>query len=386
MTKVYFPNLNGVRFLAVLIVIISHIEQIKHFQGLDNLWTDIPSLGKAGHTGVILFFVLSGFLITYLLLVEEEQTQTIAIKDFYIRRLLRIWPLYYLVIALSFLALPHIPFFHINELSDNVFSNWIPKITLFLLFFPNIALVMYSPVAYVSQTWSVGVEEQFYLFWPVLMKKCKNKAILLGTATIGYYLLDQTIFPFVEKNIYWNPSLEIISEIVTGMHIDCLAMGGVFAFLYHKKHPIVQLLYYKPLQLIVFPLTLLLLFLGVDLPYINEVYSILFGIIILNLATNPKVIINLEIQPLKFLGKISYGLYMYHVIAIAISLKLLSYISITNWIIQYALSIGLSVLISTISYNYLESYFIRKKLRFSKIISGENVHENAGKKPENALV
>src|SRR3954471_16382358 len=109
---IYFPNLNGLRFIAALLVIIHHTEQIKDLFGLNSHWKNyhIWILGKLG---VTLFFVLSGFLITYLLLTEKKEFNTIFIKNFYIRRILRIWPLYYLVTILSFFVLPHISFLNI---------------------------------------------------------------------------------------------------------------------------------------------------------------------------------------------------------------------------------------------------------------------------------
>ncbi|GHT66178.1 hypothetical protein AGMMS50239_27220 [Bacteroidia bacterium] len=88
--KIYFPNLNGLRFIAALMVIVCHLEQFLFIFGYANHWSSVSILGTLG---VQLFFVLSGFLITYLLLSEENKTKTISIKDFYIRRILRIWPL-----------------------------------------------------------------------------------------------------------------------------------------------------------------------------------------------------------------------------------------------------------------------------------------------------
>ncbi len=160
--KVYFPNLNGLRFIAAFLVIIHHIEQFKNILGLENNY-DNPFVLVVGKLGVILFFVLSGFLITYLLLVEEDITKTISIKNFYIRRVLRIWPLYYFLILLSFFVFPNIPFLNVGPISLALYNNFSLKIILFILFLPNLALIGFSAVPFVSQSWSVGVEEQFYI-------------------------------------------------------------------------------------------------------------------------------------------------------------------------------------------------------------------------------
>ena len=89
----YFPNLNSLRFVAASLVIIHHVESRKHFFKLDNLY-QIDFFEIIGKLGVVLFFVLSGFLITSLLLQEYEEKNSISFKKFYMRRILRIWPLY----------------------------------------------------------------------------------------------------------------------------------------------------------------------------------------------------------------------------------------------------------------------------------------------------
>ena len=112
---------------------------------------------------------------------------------------------------------------------------------------------------------------------------------------------------------------------------------------------------------------------GVYIPYIHyEFYAFLFGIIILNFAANDKIKISLENSILNYLGKISYGLYMYHPICIIISLNLAIYLNFTtNWLL-YPLSLILTIFIAAISYKYYESVFLRLKIRFSNIVSGDN--------------
>ena len=100
-THVYFPNLNGLRFIAAFLVILSHLEWIKMTEGMEN-YASAPFIKNLGSLGVSLFFVLSGFLISYLLLQEKKDTGDISIKNFYVRRILRIWPLYYITVILAF--------------------------------------------------------------------------------------------------------------------------------------------------------------------------------------------------------------------------------------------------------------------------------------------
>ncbi|WP_339661482.1 acyltransferase [Croceibacter atlanticus] len=188
--KVYFPNLNGLRFIAALLVIIHHIEQFKKIFGLENIYDQVPFVQIIGKLGVVLFFVLSGFLITYLLLIEEEVTSKIDVKKFYLRRLLRIWPLYYLIVVISFFVLPYISFLEVAPYTKQLFTSYNIKLLLFLFFLPNLALVLFSLVPFASQSWSVGVEEQFYLLWPLLMKNSKNKLRLLLGVILVYFFLN----------------------------------------------------------------------------------------------------------------------------------------------------------------------------------------------------
>src|SRR5215213_8378112 len=108
--RVYFPNLDGLRFIAALLVIIHHVEQLKSIYRIPNHWGS-AFVQIIGEQGVVLFFVLSGFLITYLLLEEEKTTGTIRVRNFYLRRVLRIWPLYFFIVFISLAILPKIPMF-----------------------------------------------------------------------------------------------------------------------------------------------------------------------------------------------------------------------------------------------------------------------------------
>ena len=105
MSKIYFPGLNGIRFIAATMVIIAHIEGFKNKMGYWNI-NDNNVINQLGNQGVKIFFVLSGFLITYLLLKEKARFKSIDVRKFYIRRILRIWPLYFLVLLGGFFIIP----------------------------------------------------------------------------------------------------------------------------------------------------------------------------------------------------------------------------------------------------------------------------------------
>src|SRR5437867_1336539 len=96
--KVYFPGLHGLRFFAAMMVVFSHVELMMDYHSYPNLYANNLAVYESGRMGVTLFFVLSGFLISYLLLTEKKVSGTVAVKKFYTRRILRIWPLYYLLV------------------------------------------------------------------------------------------------------------------------------------------------------------------------------------------------------------------------------------------------------------------------------------------------
>src|SRR6185503_3794719 len=180
-------------------------------------------------------------LITYLLLEEESQTGIILIRNFYVRRILRIWPLYFLIVILALLVLPNIPMFVLPEYDYDraeVYSHLPGKIFLYLFFLPNLVSPLFGIVPYASLTWSIGTEEQFYLTWPVLLKNIKKYRLLLMFVIVAGYLLfaralysSRTDFlPFkYELTAFWST-----------FNIDSMAIGGFFAMLYHAQTPLLR--------------------------------------------------------------------------------------------------------------------------------------------------
>lgn len=369
--KVYFKNLNGLRFIAAFIVILGHQEQIKQYYLGQSPYLLVRN-PDAGQLGVIMFFALSGFLITYLLLAEGISTKTISIKNFYIRRVLRIWPLYYFLIIVGFFILRLVPFFQLPNIDIDAYSP--RNLILYLFILPNVVTHAYeSVIPYIGHTWSIGVEEQFYILWPVLMKYVKRKELLLISVILIYLLVQYILLPAI-VNTTENYHLYLFSKVWNKFSIDCMAIGGLFVLWYQKKRSVLKYLYNPVLNWIIVFFLCAVLFSSFRLPYLNnEFFAVLFGILILNLATNPNPILNLENKVFNYLGKISYGLYMYHIIAIVVSIKVLAAFNIYSWGIQICCSLGTTILISTLSYYSFERRFIQMKSRFSKIVSGDSV-------------
>jgi peptidoglycan/LPS O-acetylase OafA/YrhL len=362
--SIYFPNLNSLRFIAALIVIVHHIEESKGELG-------VPGLAGlhyiSGRLGVYLFFVLSGFLITYLLMAEQEKTNTISIKKFYIRRMLRIWPLYFLIVLSSLFIFPNI---HILSFADPakavIQSNICAKLLCYVFFFPYLVNIFFTQIPFASVTWSIGVEEQFYLVWPWLIKYFKNKLLPLLLIIVGYrsvtFLLGHFNAGMIGNWWYNTP-------------INCMAIGGLFSLICFNQNRyytlIRKVVFYRLTQIIVFPATIYFLVNGFEFgSYGNEVYSTLFGIIIANLAVNPKRIIILEFGWLSYLGKISYGLYLYHAIFVVLVIRVLVHYNVANNLSIYSLSILSTIAMASLSYYFFEKPFISLKAKFSTIVSG----------------
>jgi peptidoglycan/LPS O-acetylase OafA/YrhL len=358
---VFFPNLNGLRFIAALLVVIDHIESMKLCFLLPNR-TEIPFFYALGKLGVVLFFVLSGFLITYLLMAEQQATRTISIKKFYARRILRIWPLYFLIVIFALWIAPHLYIFQIPYFESSLGrgDDAIIAVLMFALF-SNGVLAWYGSVPFAVQSWSIGTEEQFYLIWPWLVKLCRNKLVAFIAVIVAYngckYLL-------MALRSHW-PIAQKILDFWYYFNIDCMAIGAIAAYLlFTKKETVLKWVFHPVTQWSIYAIVLGLIGFGIKFPHFHfEIFSLLFAVILLNLAANPRSVLNLQYPWLDYLGKISYGIYMYHFIAITLVLQWLTAKGWANdWLI-YPGSIGATILLSALSYHGFEIWFLRIKPR-----------------------
>jgi peptidoglycan/LPS O-acetylase OafA/YrhL len=370
--RIYFENLNSIRFIAAFLVIIHHVEQIKAEFQLPNHW-DNPVVGVIGKLGVVLFFVLSGFLISYLLFKEQEVAQTISIKDFYIRRVLRIWPLYFMIIALAFFVLPFIPFFTWPGYTQSlIWQHLGAKLALYTLFLPNLAINLLGLVPYASITWSIGAEEQFYLVWPWLNRVVSNKWALMLSVIVGYLLIKFGMYRILPH----GRVLEVFSGFWKDTPIDCMAIGGLFAVLLNEATGFAQqlkrIVFSKPMQWATLFLTIALISTGKQFHYFHyEIYAVLFGILIFNFAANPERLFSMEYNWISYLGKVSYGMYILHPIVIVFSIRLLGKIGAPHSFLLYPLVFLLTIGLAVLSYTYFEYPFILLKGKYAKVLSGD---------------
>jgi len=353
---VYLSGLNGLRAIAAISVLILHIS-------LYSISLNFPLL-DIDFDGVTLFFVISGFLITYLLLLEKEKTGDIHIKNFYIRRILRIWPIYYLFILVCLVVA-----FYNKEIAD-IFSS---SLFYYLFFAANIPFIFHSGIFIIVHYWSIGVEEQFYLFWPWVVKLVRNKLLPVTIAIICIL--------FLSKCAAWyflgHDSILYRSISITRFH--CMLIGAVGAMLYKNQNQLfLDILTNRWIQLLAW-LFILVMFLNIiyfPAPILAEITAVISLVLIIGqVESRPFKIINLENGLFDFLGKISYGIYVIHPLVILLFSFLFKHLNmaiIPKTIIVYALDISATILLAYLSYEYYEKRFLKLKKRFTVVKSANS--------------
>jgi peptidoglycan/LPS O-acetylase OafA/YrhL len=365
----WFPGLNGLRFMAAALVVLMHVHNNMGISGLPQLSAS-PVLFK-GLTAVSFFFVLSGFLITYLLLQERQRSGTISIKSFYLRRVFRIWPLYFIIIAAGILfywfLVPalHMPF-------EDSYPHGL-AIALYLFFLANLMNSLYHVGGMLHITWSIAVEEQFYLFWAPLSRRFSKRmpvliAIVTGTSFLLHILNTLNVFHCSKP----------VQDFLGTLQFHYMGIGAGFAWLlFNRREFILGLPVFTNRLLQGFMLSLLI---GYLLFYMKSragdlisplPLGLLFGWLILTVSSNDRSIIRLENKPLNYLGKISYGIYMYHMpVVYATSFFFKKFNFLAGWPIYFPLFFGLvfllTILIASFSYHYIEQPILKKAHKTTK--------------------
>jgi len=350
---IHLPGLNGLRAVAALSVMWGHTFQ-PTFGNWGTKGVTLPVVAD----GVTMFFVISGFLITYLLLNEERESHNVSIPKFYMRRILRIWPIYYvyLVIALT------------------VTASWNePNMGYYLFFGANIPFILTAGIWPIVHYWSIGVEEQFYLFWPWLVKLTKGKYRWLLGLAIGLCC----IWLICKWGIYFTWGTTVAYRFFAVTRFDCMMIGAIGAILYFTKNKSFNGLLGNS---IVGTACLILLFFSqtwadhIPAPIRPQLLALLALVCIMNQLHNP--IINLENRICDFVGKISYGIYVIHPLLIFIlsSLYCNNRICLPSYVevaLIYIVVTSVTILIAWLSYRFFETPFLRLKSRFA-IVHSQN--------------
>ncbi|CUI40541.1 O-acetyltransferase OatA [Achromobacter xylosoxidans] len=344
----YIKGLNALRALSVALVIMSHVGILAAVSSpaLKSFFTVFNAF-----TGVMFFFVISGFLITTLLIAEKERTGTIGIKNFFARRALRILPLYYLALLIAALF----GFFGVQKIPVEALINGVTYTYNFVQQKHN--------VGFLSHLWSLAVEEQFYLIWPFLFLLMIGKpwrlVVLCMVCTLICYSVARS-FNWYDPihNIYYLGRWFIPAAYP-------IFIGCIFALVLHYNAAAKRMLGSWAC------LAIALAFLAVPLVFrhtlssLNQQYLVAVGVglLICWISRNQhrKTVQALEVGPIAYMGKISYGLYVWQGIFTGNG-----NIDSHHWPPQpFAIGVALTLVVSVISYHWFEMPFLRMKKRFS---------------------
>jgi len=363
----YLKGLISIRFFLAALVVMSHCkDNLNHYDILTD--NHLPLLSK-GVFAVEYFFVLSGFLLTYIAYREYKKNDTIDIKRFFMRRILRILPLYYLAVFLGYFFLGYIYpiIFGSKYLSFSITEG----ITYHILILPNFIISKYtSGIGSLYSLWSIGVEEQFYLFFPflcIVIFKRKNTILYLILTTTLYFIYYQNITLLFSSN--WS---ETATNFAQTLKFHFMLTGGVFALLYYSyKRLFLRLFKSAFSQAAILSLFLLTISTHSILSENDLLSASIFSLFLISLACGSHLSNLLENKYLKHLGNLSYGIYVFHPLASYPTRYLLENNPyLLNLVNQSPITYFISVLLlataaAHLSYKYYESWFLKHKKHYA---------------------
>lgn len=358
--RFHIPELDGLRFLAFLSVLVTH--------AIPSRWHPAPGIVEwwaanalfSGAFGLDLFFVLSSFLITSLLLREHDQQGSIDVRAFWIRRILRIWPLYYsfVLACWAFEGLP-----------ANIVAT-------FLLLSGNWGMLMFGLPEHsaIWPLWSVSIEEQFYLAWPLLLAWAPRRSLRPVCLSMIAAAFCMRIVILVSGGglvqVWFN----------TVARLDPIALGALIALRHHERPialgPRLRSMAGVGAALVPVALTALLTHALLAPGFAKAGYHVRGGLpiavitssifLVAALCCGALVVVALAGRSwlgrpaLVHLGRISYGLYVFHRLAINL-------VSAWWWPARLLLGFGITFVLATVSYRIVERPFLRLKTRFSYV-------------------
>jgi peptidoglycan/LPS O-acetylase OafA/YrhL len=366
----HIKELDGLRAIAILLVCIAHFYQVDEATlYIDNKLFGIITfkISQLGLKGVELFFILSGYLITRILLNTKDSPN--YFKSFYMRRILRIFPLYYFVLFVSFFILPY--FISIDagtqQIIDSQWKLWTYTSNVFFIdpvkwdisSFPNF-----------GHFWSLAVEEHFYIVWPFIIYYFRNKKVITIMWLIFLFSMLSWILGFSESIFNWT----------TLKYSGALALGGILAYYEYQNIETLEKLYTKTKR---YTILLLLLFLisafiprsfgefGTIAGYVISL--VLFSnLVLMAIFGNQKIKTFFDHKILFFIGKISYGIYIYHGLLrpyfkefIYDPMYVLVGGGILTSIIYTVLMTMISIFIAFLSWEFFEKHFLQLKKYFN---------------------
>ncbi|MBS1646960.1 MAG: acyltransferase [Bacteroidetes bacterium] len=349
-----YPSLNGLRAISIVLVICHHLSGQYHIfeQAPKNYWVQIfINFIQDGSFGVNVFFIISGFLITSLLLKEESVCQKISLKNFYIRRTLRIFPAYYFLLLVYF-VLQCFNVIHLHKyewltaLTYTKYFNWIKDWN-------------------TSHAWSLSIEEQFYLLWPF---------VFMGGArlrkTVAWLVI--IIVPCIRAALSTSPDWWIY-DFWFFARIDAIVMGCLFAL--YQKEIVARLqnywipVFYAALLLII-TIPLLPGFIsGPVFSYWYHAIGLSYGTLV-NLSVAVVMMYSifgkkrlwfvfLNNPVMNYIGILSYSIYLWQ--------QLFTNCWIDSWFFKFPNNLVSILIMALFSHYVIEKPFLKLKSRFSSV-------------------
>lgn len=361
--KEFFENLDGLRFIAFFAIFCIHgfVSDDPLVRGSD-MYRSVRWLVGPCWLGVNFFFCLSGFLITYLLVLEKERKGGIHIGKFYMRRILRIWPLYYALMVFGFILFPWLQESILGSATYETATEWM--YWSFLSNFDQISNSLpYAPGLVV--TWSLAVEEQFYLIWPLILtliplRYFKHLMIVLILVSLAFRLG----FDAHEKH-----TLSCILD---------LSLGGLLAILYAEGHRVI-----KGIRSMDRGTILLAYVVGISGLYVHMntsvnlrlFISLFMCFVIAEQSFADRSWLKMSNYPtLSLWGTWTFGLYILHPIALFIINNAIDGVVgtsefplVVDLIAKPVLAFILSIILAYVSYNFYERQFLKLKSRFKVV-------------------
>jgi peptidoglycan/LPS O-acetylase OafA/YrhL len=370
--RFYRPELDVLRFAAFVAVFFCHLlpgDPPPQVRGLSSvIWKSILAVRDAGNFGVCIFFLLSSYLITELLRRERIETNATHLRSFYMRRVLRIWPLYFVVLSVFVVGGTLWPSLHMQPGRVVAYAllvgNW------YMVFYPLTS----GPLRHL---WSISVEEQFYLTWPFMIKVGGMRCV----KTISLALLPASYLTIFIGSIYQS-HLDVTVWLNSLVQFQFFALGALLAI--HLSGGSLDLSRRSRAAMLLAGMVSWLVASGVFgikragfTPHpaamcagyaAAALGSVLIFLAVLGIASGRLP------RSLVYLGKISYGLYVFHEMGLSISHSIRKAVGLAShtpllFLLNTAASLAITILLAMLSYKYLEYPFLRLKRRFTFVES-----------------
>jgi len=354
----FFGSLDGLRALSILGVVWSHVWYVSGPTYYDTL-LKVPVL-RNGAFGVAVFFGISGFLITTLLLREEQRNGRISLQDFYIRRALRIWPLYYGVLALYVLL---VVILQRGNTREHVFFHFFPG---YLTFTYTWFAGWQASAAIFNFAWSLSVEEQFYLIWAGVLRISQGAlpfalmCFLIGVRVMADLGVLRLLIP--EDSLAWRMAEGIAVPICFGALLAQLLHSEKW---FHRARLLLGYRWTAP-----FLLALLVAALapaGNRWEWVCWVAACLL-VVACAIREDNGLAWFFHWRPVAYIGLVSYGMYMLNTLVLDCLEPILHRLGVRHPLLQFPLALAGTVAVAGLSYRYFESPFLGLKQRFSQLL------------------